>query len=210
MSSDDRQTPVTHQETIAPAEETVAPGEMVPAQAPADLLVPVQTTPPSLARPEMLVKGLRYLQERIPEFTHLTVREKRSHARAANLDPEFIESGLHAASAWRETAMTVNRTGDELRQEHEEIREWEQVVREMRALTDGIEAANVKRKHRLGTAILQIYWMLGRYMRHGNPTEAYMRPYYEDMKRAYMRTQQFRRRKKNAQPEEPAQEPPSE
>ena len=40
----------------------------------------------------------------------------------------------------------------------------------MRALIDGIEAANLKRKH--------------------------MRPYYENMKRAYLRTQQFRRRKK--------------
>jgi hypothetical protein len=211
MSSDDPQTSVPPEDAAAPAQKTVEQAEMVPAQAPADLLVPVQTTPPSLARPEMLVKGLRYLQERIPEFTHLTLQEKRSHARAANLDPEFIESGLHAASVWRDTAMMVDRTGDELRQEDEEIREWEQVVREMRALTDGIEAANVKRKHRLGIAILQIYRMLGGYMRHDSPRENYMRPYYEDMKRAYLRTQQFRRRKKKeAPPQEPAQEPPAE
>ena len=36
---------------------------------------------------------------------------------------------------------------------------------EFRAITDGIEAANLKRKHRLGRAILQIYRILGIYFR---------------------------------------------
>src|SRR5437764_4031241 len=96
MSSDDH-------ESSAPPVVTAEPVESVAAADPPDLLVPVQTTPPSLLEPEMLVKGLRYLQERIPEFTQLSVREKRSHARAANLDPEFIENGLHAARVWPET-----------------------------------------------------------------------------------------------------------
>jgi len=199
MSSDDRQ-------TSAPPLMTVEPAEMVATPVATDLLAPVQTTPPSLAAPEMLVKGLRYLQQRIPEFTHLSVQEKRSHARAANLDPDFIESGLHAACVWRDTKIVVKRSGEELRQEHEEIREWDEVIREMRALTDGIEAANVKRKHRLGKAILQIYRLLGIYFRRSRPDDAYMRPYYENMKRAYLRTGQFRRRNKK---EEPTHERPA-
>jgi hypothetical protein len=198
VSSDDRQTSV-------PSVVTVEPPGMVAPPVAADLLAPVQTTPPSLAEPEMLVKGLRYLQQRIPEFTHLSVQEKRSHARAANLDPEFIENGLHAASVWPHTKFVVKRSAEELRQELEETREWDEVIREMRALIDGIEAANVKRKHRLGTAILQIYRLLGTYFRaRSRPEDAYLRPYYENMKRAYLRTQQFRRRKTK---EEPAQEP---
>jgi hypothetical protein len=193
MSSDDRQ-------TSAPPLITVEPAEIVAAPVASDLLAPVQTTPPSLAEPEMLVKGLRYLQQRIPEFTHLSVQEKRLHARAANLDPEFLESGLHAACVWRDTKIVVKRTGEELRQEHEEIRHWDEVIREMRALTDGIEAANVKRKHRLGTAILQIYRLLGIFFRRSRPEDAYMRPYYETMKRAYLRTRRFRRRTKKDEP----------
>ncbi len=180
----------------------VEPAETAATLVAIDLLAPVQTTPPSLAEPEMLVKGLRYLQERIPEFTQLTVREKRSHARAANLDPEFVENGLHAARVWRQTEMMVKRTGEELGQEQEEIRRWDEVIREMRALTDGIEAANVKRKHRLGTAILHIYRMLGIYLHRSRPEDAYMRPYYENMKRAYLATQQFRKRKKKEEPAE--------
>ncbi len=87
----------------------------------------------------MLVEGLHYLQQRIPEFTHLSWQEKRSHARAANLDPEFIESGLQAAEVWRDTKELVQRSGEELRQEQEEIRRWDRVVVELRAITDGIE-----------------------------------------------------------------------
>lgn len=148
----------------------------------------------------MLVGGFRYLQRRIPGFTHLSWQEKRSHARAANLDPEFIEHGLQAASVWRHTKMYAKRDGEELRQEQEEIRRWDQVIVEMRAITDGIEAANLKRKHRLGSALLQIYKMLAINLRGGGGEDAYMRPYYENMKRAYLRTRQFRKRGKKKEP----------
>ena len=192
MSSDDRQ-------TSAPPAVTVQPAETVATLVATDLLVPV-ATPPPLAEPEMLVQGMRYLQQRIPEFTQLSVQEKRSYARAANLDPEFLENGLHTASAWGDTERIVKRSGDELREEHEETRRWDEVIRELRALTDGIDAANVKRKHRLGTAILTIYRLLGIHLDHGTPEVAYMRPYYDNMKRAYLRTQQFRKRTKKEEP----------
>ena len=195
MSSDERQ-------ASAPPEVTVAPAE-TPAT---DLLAVTHSAPPALAEPEMLVEGLRYLQQRIPEFTHLSVQEKRSYARAANLDPEFMETGVHAARAWRRTQILVKRSGEELREEHEETRRWDEVVRELRALTDGIEAANVKRKHHLGTAILLIYRMLSLEFRRGGAADEYMRPYYENMKRAYLRTQQFRRRRKKEEPEQGGEE----
>jgi len=137
MSSDDRQ-------TSAPPAVTVA----------TDLLAVAPTNVPVLVEPEMLVNGLRYLQQRIPEFTQMTLQEKRSHARAGNLDPEFIESGLQAAAVWRDTKTMIERSAEDLRQEQEESRRWDEVVVEMRAITDGIEAANLKRKHRLGSAIL--------------------------------------------------------
>jgi hypothetical protein len=186
MDNDDRKLPPPPTETLAPAETPL----------PTDVLAP-----PALAAPEALVEGFRRLQQRIPGFTHLSVQEKRSHARAANLDPEFIESGLHAATAWHHTKLYVKRSGEELREEQEEIRRWEQVVVEMRAITDGIEAANTKRKHRLGRAILTIYRMLGSCVERGFPGHLYMRPYYENMRRAFLRTRAFRKRKKPEDPE---------
>lgn len=182
MSSDDRQ-------TSAPPDVTVE-------VAATNLLDVVPTSPPMLAQPETLVDGLRLLQQRIPDFTHLSWQEKRSHARAATLDPEFIEHGLQAAAVWRETKMFLQRSGEELREDQEEIRRWDQVIVELRAITNGIEAANLKRKHRLGSAILQLYSIVGINLRSGRPEHLYMHPYYENMKRAYMRRQQFRRRKR--------------
>jgi hypothetical protein len=167
-----------------------------------DVLAPIDATPPALAAPQTLAEGLRYLQQRIPGFTHLSVKEKRSRGRAANLDPEFIESGLHAAHAWADTKFFVRRTGEELREEQEEIRRWDQVVIELRAITDGIEGANTNRKHRLGKAILMIYAILGGYIERGPSKNDYMRPYYENMKRAFRRTRAFRKKKED----EPEQE----
>ena len=190
MSSDDRQTSAPPAVTLAPAATPVAA---------TDLLAVAHTNVPPLAEPDMLVQGLRYLQRRIPEFTHFTWQQKRSHARAANLDPEFIESGLQAAAVWRDTKIMVERSAEELRQDQEEIRRWDEVVVELRAITDGIEAANLKRKHRLGTAILKIYAILEAYLRTDHPDDVYMRPYYENMKRAYLRTQAFRKRKKKGE-----------
>jgi hypothetical protein len=52
MSSDDRQP------SVVPPLMTVEPAEMVATPVATDLLAPVQTIPPSLAEPEMLVRGL--------------------------------------------------------------------------------------------------------------------------------------------------------
>jgi hypothetical protein len=96
--------------------------------------------------------------------------------------------------------LIVKRGGEELRQEDEEIRRWDEVLRELRAITAGIEAANLKRKHRLGRAILLIYRILGASLHRSGPEDAYMRPYYENMKRAYLRTQKFSKRAKKEEP----------
>jgi hypothetical protein len=146
MSSDDRQSAAPPAVTAEPAAAAVTP---VPA---IDVLALVDTTP-ALVEPEMLVQGLRLLQERIPGFTQLSVKEKRSHARAANLDPEFLESGLHAAAMWHWTKHFVKRSAEELRQEDDVSRRWDEAIAAWRAILDGLEAANLKRKHRLGRAI---------------------------------------------------------
>lgn len=165
-----------------------------------DRLGLVATTPPPLADPDMLVEGLRYLRQHIPGFTQLTVQEKRTHSRAAHLDPEFLEHGLHTAVAWQDTKGLVGRSGEELREEHEETRRWDQAIVELRAFTDGIEASNTMRKHRVGRAILLIYRALGLRLHGPMAWDTHMRPYYENMKRAYLKTQRFRRKTKTNEP----------
>ena len=104
MSSDDRQ-------TSAPPVVTAAPDEHGGGAGCGGRVSPARSDHSAAARHTRKCswEGLRYLQQRIPEFTQLSVQEKRSHARAANLDPEFIESGLHAAAVWRDTKIIVQR-----------------------------------------------------------------------------------------------------
>jgi hypothetical protein len=75
--------------------------------------------------------------------------------------------------------------------EADEARQWDEVERELLVLAKGVAAANLKRKHRLGRALLDIYAMLGSNLKRGFYSE--LRPYYDEMKRAYLR-----RRKKAA------------
>lgn len=150
-----------------------------------DPLAVLRTVPPSLVDAKMLVEGFRYLQDRIPEYTQLSADEVRAMIRVAHLDPEFLEIGIQAASRWEDTRHLVGRGGDQLRGELDTIREWDEVERQLTAVLKGISAANLKRKHRLGSAILKIYSILGLTidMAHNR----HLRPFFDDLKRAYLR-----------------------
>jgi len=178
--------------TVEPAERAVEP---------TDLLAVAPAAPPAVVEARMLAEGLRYLQQRIPEFTQLTVREKRSRARAANLDPEFMEAGLQTAEVWPETKSIVGRSAEELREEDAEIRRWDGTLVDLQAFMSGIAAANLNRKHRLGEAILLIYGIVGTQLRGERTDRDFMRPYYDNMKRAYLRT--LKKGRKKAKKQEP-------
>lgn len=108
--------------------------------------------------------------------------------RVAHFDPEFIDVGLQAAAAWDHTTAVTGWSAEELRREADTIRHWDEVERELTFLMKGIAAANLKRKHRLGRAVLTIYNVL----RHTvDAHDRDLRPHFDQLKRAYVR----RRRK---------------
>lgn len=154
-------------------------------------------TPP---HPEAIVEGLRALQQRLPEFSPLTVDEERSMASVAYLDPEFVEAGLHAAGAWERSEVVMAMTVDELRALADRVRRWDNVERELTTLLKGISGANVKRRHQLGVALLELYSVLGRVTR--RPGNERLRPHFEDMRRAYLRRRTSRKKTKPETPEE--------
>jgi hypothetical protein len=142
---------------------------------------------PVPVEPEMLLEGLRYLQQRIPGFEQLSVAEERSMARAAHLDREAIDSGLHAAGAWDESKVIIGYSAEELRRMDEEIRKWDSVEREMSATMKGLAGAILRRRHVLGIAILDLYSTLRRSVKRPNSPRARLRPHLEDMRRAFGR-----------------------
>jgi hypothetical protein len=149
---------------------------------------------PAPVRPETLVEGLRMLQQRLPGFAPLTITEERSMASVAYLDPEFVDAGLRAAEVWDRSEAVCGMTPEELRAEAEEARRWDHVQREMEALLKGIAGANLKRKHRLGHALLNLYEQLGRVA--PRPGEERLRPYLEEMRNAYRKRSGSRKKAK--------------
>jgi hypothetical protein len=163
----------------------VASGAAAASPAPSgDPLAVLRSDAPLPIDPKTLLAGLRYLQERIPEYMQLSVEERRSMTRVANLDSEFLDSGIRTVGAWDRATRMLGRSAEELRGESDEIRDWDDVERALIILAKGIGAANLKKKHRFGSAILYVYNVLRITIRQ-NP---HLRPYLDDMKRAFLRT----------------------
>lgn len=191
--------PTKDRKPVPPAEVTVAIAEAVPVPDPALPEKPPQrpsealaigNPAPAMVEPETLVLGLRSLQQRIPGFTQLSIDEVRSMARAAYLDPEFVDAGIHLAHVWDRTNAVIGRDPSELREDADETRRWDEAEREAMALIKGMGASNLERKHRLGQDILAIYSLVGRLLRHPNGDHAHLRPYYEEMQRLYRKNMQ--------------------
>ena len=164
--------------------------ERDPSGLPEGALVASEALPaPVVSKPESLAEALRLLQTRLPEFTQLSVEEQRSMGRAAHLDPAVIDAGLHAAAVWEQSTLTTGMSGEEFRELAEDIRRWDEAERELRALLRGVAAANLKRKHRLGKAVLTLYSLLGAVLRKPHPDDVHLRPYYDDMRRAVLAAQ---------------------
>lgn len=140
---------------------------------------------PLHVEPEMLLEGLRFLQQRIPDFEQLTLAEERSMARAGHLDREVIDSALPAAEAWDDAKLAVGYSGEEMRRMDDTIRMWDRVERELAVTLRGIAGANLRRRHTLGIAILDLYSTLRRSVQREGSPRAHLRPHVENMRRAF-------------------------
>ena len=80
----------------------------------------------------------------------------------------------------------------------DDARRWDEVERELRVLLKGVSGANLKRRHELGVVILTIYEALRRTIKMRGME--YLRPYYEEMKAAWLRSRTAKRKKKEPEP----------
>lgn len=158
----------------------------------APLVLQGEPLPPVVPTPPTLIRVFRLLRERIPDFTQLSVEEERSMIRASHLDPEFIADGLLAAEAWEYTKTHTGMNAEEMRELDGAILHWDTVEKELLVTVKGIAGANRKRRYRLGKAILEIYFTLAMLVK--DPRNSHLRPYYERMKRSYMKSRKARRK----------------
>ena len=146
--------------------------------------------------PVALVQAFRYLQPRLGDDAPLSADEKRKMLRTASLSPEFLNAGIAAAEMYPHTKATTGQTPAELRAALEEINDWDDVEREVEILRRVIHDANLKRKQELGGAILTIYSVL----RSSLGIFRNLRPYFEEMQRAYQESRKKKSRKSAPEP----------
>lgn len=169
--------------------ENDVPGVEVVTTAPGDAQVATrdEPLPPVVPDPATLIRGFRLLAERIPGFRHLSKEEVRSMIRASALDPEMIAAGLVAAEVWDRATFWMGMTPQELRELDTTIGETDEVIEQMKILLDGMIGANRVRKHRRGKAIFDLYKGLELEVESSRGDNR-LRPYFENMRRAYMKS----------------------
>jgi hypothetical protein len=107
--------------------------------------------------PETIIEQLRELRTHIPEYTQLATADAQSLRRAAQVDPEFVQASIHAVTESDGVGNILGRTPADLRQETFDAARWTSVEDELRAMLNGVAAANLVRRHRIGLTALQIY-----------------------------------------------------
>ncbi len=154
--------------------------------------------------PAALREGLNQLEERIPGFTHLTVKERRSRVRRATVDREFAESCIAAARKMPRVKPVLGLSGDDMQELQDLIGEWKTSIAQVRLFLRGLEDANLEREYLLGSTCLEVYAMAKNEVRF--PHSRHLIPHVENMARAYARSLQKRAAKKKKKMEEPPEE----
>lgn len=125
-----------------------------------EVLVPdkaIATDEPAAVGPEALIEQLRNMRQFIPDYTQLRVPDARLIRASAFVDPRFVEAAIGAISACHCLRGALDQTPDDLNREVADAARWAALEEELRAMLQGVAAANLMRKHRVGMATLQTY-----------------------------------------------------
>jgi len=131
--------------------------------------------------PEQLVEQLRKLREQIPDYAQMSTSEAGSLRQAAQVALPFVHAAINANGASPAVAAAIGRDADALRQELADQASWSAFEDEARALLQGIVAANLKRRHRIGLTALQTYQISRQLVR--KPEHQDLAPHVAEMKR---------------------------
>lgn len=113
--------------------------------------------PAPMVEPEALVEQLRNMRQFIPDYTQLRTSESQAIRSAAFVDPRFVQAAINAISACHCLRGALEHSPEDLHREVTDAARWDAVESELRAMLQGVVAANLVRRHRVGMATLQTY-----------------------------------------------------
>jgi hypothetical protein len=164
------------------------------------------TPAPPASVPDTLVAQLRAMRALVPEYTQLPVPEKKALVTVAkSTDPDFVQSAINSINASSNVQQAVGTTSDALRQDTIDAQSWTIVEQEALAFLNGIAAANLVRRYRIGKTALAAYSIATRLVQQ-QPQHSDLLPHVETMKRL---NRFGKKRPKPATPVHAASSPPA-
>ena len=112
---------------------------------------------PVAMEPEALIEQLRDMRQFIPDYTQLRTSQARLIRSAAFVDPRFVQAAIGAISACHCLRGALDHTAADLNDAVAEATRWAVLEEELRAMLQGVVAANLVRRARVGMATLQTY-----------------------------------------------------
>lgn len=159
-------------------------------------------TPMTPLEPEQVVEALKALRQQIPDYVQLHLSSEKALRPVANVQDEFLESAISAANESALVRTAIGMTPDEMRQDLSVAKRWDAVENELRALLQGVSAANLVRRHKVGLAGLQVY-SISRQLVRKEGEHSDLLPHVKDMQRL----NRFGRKRQPATEPVPASEP---
>ena len=148
--------------------------------------------------PEQIIDHARVIREHVPDFGPLPMPEARALRTTASLPAPFVQAALNTVGASKPIADAITSDVATLQAEAIDVARWSAVEVELRALLEGVAAANLARRHRLGLTALQTYSIARQLVR--RKAHADLLPYVEEMRR----TNRLGRKRAAQEPQNPA------
>jgi len=114
-------------------------------------------TPTTAVNPEDVVAQLRAIRQTIPDYGQVPVATRKTMRSAAVVSVHFVNASINTVGASSTVQAAVGRTPEDLLQESNDVARWSAVEDELHAMLQGVAAANLSRRHRLGLTALQTY-----------------------------------------------------
>ena len=153
---------------------------------------------------EVVIEQLRVIRDQLPAIAPMTAEQRKVIRDSGRLPEEIVLQSLALIDDSSTIASAVGRGAEDVRGLMFERDRWSGVVYELRTLLNGIEGANLIRRHTIATVAWRAYMLALQLVK--NPEHAHLLPTIEEIKRL----KSYERRKPKAAEKDPGEESPQE
>lgn len=158
--------------------------------------------PPVKLDPETVIEQIRSLRSQIDEVTPMTPAQKRLlRGQIRNQSDAIVASSINVIGALDNVSQAIGQPVENVRQLQTDWNRWTAVADELRGLLNGVEGANLARRHQLSLIAAQAF-LIGTQLAR-NPANSVLVPHIQEVKRL----KALSNRRKTAEPQTPTPNP---